>query len=178
MMIFRLPPPIDVVCVPSHLWTAPRKIMLWKMLTENWDCKGPPPNWSKIPTFPKNPAAPLSLFNNLLHLHQIRMPLNPSCWVGEHTSDEPRGPRTLFYCCGYDRGGGSVNIIINIVSIDNIIITIIIIVTAYITLVGIVTIFLTFVSVSVPSQPLNITELQVANDSITLHWIQPKVPLI
>ena len=28
---------------------------------------------------------------------------------------------------------------------------------------------------SVPSQPLNITELQVANDSITLHWIQPQV---
>ena len=161
--------------------------MLWKMLTENWDWKRPPPNWSKIPTFPKNPAATLSLFNNLLHLHQIRVPLNPSCCLGEHnnnyclgqhTSDEPRGPRTRFYGCGYDRGGGSVNIIINIVSIDNIIITIIIIVTAYITLVGIVTIFLTFVSVSVPSQPLNITELQVANDSITLHWIQPKVPLI
>ena len=114
--------------------------MLWKMLTENWDCKRPPLNWSKIPTFPKNPAAPLSLYNNLLH--QIRMPLNPSCWLGEHnnnyclgehTSDEPRGPRTRFYGCGYDRGGGSVNIIINIVSIANIIITImIIIVRAYI----------------------------------------------
>jgi len=28
----------------------------------------------------------------------------------------------------------------------------------------------------VPSHPLNITELQVANDSITLHWIQPQLP--
>ena len=135
-------PPIDEVCVPSHLWTAPRKIMLWKMLTENWDCKRPPPNWSKIPTFPKSPAAPLGLFNNLLHLHQIRMPLNSWCCIGEHndnyclgehTSDEPRGPRTRFYGCGYDRGGGWVIIIINIVSIANIIITIIIILRAYIT---------------------------------------------
>ena len=117
-------------------------IMLWKMLTENWDCKRPPPNWSKIPTFPKNPAASLSLFNNLLHLHQIRMPLNSWCCIGEHnnnyclgehTSDEPRGPRTRFYGCGYDRGGGWVIIIINIVSIANIIITIIIILRAYIT---------------------------------------------
>ena len=32
---------------------------------------------------------------------------------------------------------------------------------------------------SVPSHPLNITELQVANDSITLHWLQPEVrPLL
>jgi len=28
----------------------------------------------------------------------------------------------------------------------------------------------------VPSHPLNITELQVANDSITLHWLQPEHP--
>ena len=33
----EIPPPINVLCVPPHLWTVPREIKFWKILTKIWD---------------------------------------------------------------------------------------------------------------------------------------------